>query len=183
MQRPITYEYLRELFDYDDGAGVLIWKSRPIYMFRETSRSAYHNSTIWNGRYAGQPAGAANNKGYIHIKVDGRSLAAHRLIWLHQYGEPPSLSIDHIDGNKSNNRLSNLRQATRSQNAANTSCTKCNSSGFRGVVFNKQTNSYMARITKDGRSNYLGLFDTINEAKAAYERAAVMMYGEFARTS
>ena len=92
------------------------------------------------------------------------------------------IQIDHRDGNSKNNRLSNLRLSTHSENAANRRRYRNNASGFKGVSLEARTGKWMAKITKDGRTYFLGRFPTAEEAHAAYAAKARELFGEFART-
>lgn len=115
---------------------------------------------------------------YSYIRVDRTSYLAHRLAWLITYGEWPVGDIDHINGNKQDNRIANLRLATRSQNCANTRCRS--KVGLKGVV--KIKNRYRAQITVKRKPVYLGLFDTPADAHRAYVAAANAAFGEYSRS-
>jgi len=116
---------------------------------------------------------------YRYFHVDGKRYAAHRLAWLYVYGEWPSSELDHVNGDKLDNRIENLRLATRAENNANT---KCRSKvGLKGVV--KVRNRYRAGITIDRQFHYIGLFATAEEAHAAYLVRAQMAFGEFHRAA
>ena len=107
-------------------------------------------------------------------------LKAHRLAWFFVYGEWPQKQIDHINGNKSDNRISNLRLATASQNLSNKGITKSNTSGYKGVSFNRTKKKWMASIKVNKKSINLGYFLTPEEASEAYKAAAIKHHGEFA---
>jgi len=113
-----------------------------------------------------------NAKGYV--KLGQKYL--HRILM----NAPPNMEVDHIDRDKLNNRLSNLRLCTRKQNLRNRSKLKNNSTGFKGVDFTKETKNYRARIMADNKRIYLGNFKNAAEAGAAYEKAAKKYHGEFA---
>lgn len=119
-------------------------------------------------------------KKYKILKVEGVSYLLHRIIFLMHRGYLPE-QIDHIDGNGLNNDIENLRAATRSQNLQNTGKKKNNTSGFKGVVWHKQAQKWQARTWHEGKSHYLGLFDTPEAAHEAYKAAATKLHGEFAR--
>lgn len=108
---------------------------------------------------------------------------AHRLAWLYVYGEWPDAEIDHINGNTGDNRISNLRPATRAQNGANRGRQTNNASGVKGVCWHAQSGKWRAMIRISGKSRHLGLFNDIGAAAAAYARATVNRNGEFARTA
>ena len=102
----------------------------------------------------------------------------HRVIM----GEPIGLEIDHIDGDGLNNRRSNLRAATHSENMRNRTQQKNNTSGFKRVCWHKQARKWTAAIKVNGRQKHLGMFDKAEDAHAAYCAAAANLHGEFART-
>jgi hypothetical protein len=161
----LTPEQLRSMLSYDPETGEFIWMVKP------------------NGRVnAGVIAGSIlNNRGYRLIGIHGRRLLAHRLAWLYTFGRWPSSEIDHINGNRRDNRISNLREASKSENQSNRGPNKNNTSGFKGVKFHKKTSKWQAQITKDRKRYNLGLFHTPEAAHVAYESAAKKFYGEFAR--
>jgi hypothetical protein len=120
---------------------------------------------------AGQVAGTLNSKGYICITVNGKSYKAHRLAWFFHYGVWPVNQIDHIDQNKTNNRINNLREVTNSQNKQNAGKYKCNTSGHKGVSFHKQHKKWAANIRVQRELLHLGYFPTPELASAAYKQA------------
>jgi hypothetical protein len=160
---------LKELFDYDEAAGNLIWKARPLADF--ASKRA---CSVWNATYPGKIAGNSwGSHGYTAIS--SVHYGTHRLIWVWMYGDiPDSLEIDHRDGNPRNNRICNLRLATSGQNKANMRIRKDSRIGLKGVK--RMRNKFQARLA--GVS--LGTFDTPQEAHAAYCAAANKQFGEFA---
>ncbi|WP_078452199.1 HNH endonuclease signature motif containing protein [Pseudomonas aeruginosa] len=109
----------------------------------------------------------------------GKRQYAHRLAWLYMTGEWPSDQVDHVNCEKNDNRWSNLRIAGKSRNMQNIGLRSNNSSGFTGVGYHRQTGRWRAFIVDDGKMVHVGLFDTIDEAATARERAAKRQYGEF----
>lgn len=123
--------------------------------------------------------------GYIRVRVSGREFRAHRLIWEMHYGTiPDGMLVDHIDGDPYNNRIENLRLATRQQNNMNKAkilgnCTT--GSDLPKGVTRTANGTFRARITVSNRTESLGTFKTIEEASAAYKEAAEILFGEFAK--
>lgn len=145
----ITQERLKELLHYDPETGVFTRKVR-------TS----------NDVKVGDIAGSMTADGYIRIRVDGRRYLAHRLAWFHVYGTWPEDQLDHISGVRDDNRISNLREATNTQNCQNHKSPRCNStSGYLGVSFRKEIGRWHAHITVSGKKIHLGFF---NCSTAAY---------------
>ena len=122
----------------------------------------------------GDRAGTINSHGYVQICINGRALLAHRLAWLMTHGVWPSKMIDHINGDPSDNRMANLREATGSQNQANRGARKDSTTGVRGVR--------LLRSGKWAAQIQIGSFQTKEAASAAYLRLAEICYGEFAPT-
>jgi len=161
----MMFDRAHELFVYDPETGAL------------TRRIAIR------GHSAGSSVGTVNANGYRAVLVDGQHCYAHRLIWLMLNGEWPEADIDHINGNRDDNRRSNLRTATRSQNNGNARRRKDNSSGFKGVSFHPQTKKWRAAIHIKGRKHHIGLFQTPEEAHDAYINKANVAFGEFAKAA
>lgn len=128
--------------------------------------------------FVGKIAGS-NNNGYRHILIDGILLKGHRIAWAMTYGEWPSDEIDHRNGNGLDNRIDNLRLATRSQNNQNKMVYKNNVCGIKGVHFIKDKNAYSACITVNGKRTYLGYFKKAKEAGLAYREASKAAWGEY----
>lgn len=159
----LTLERLRSLLSYDPQTGVFT-RLRGV-----------------RGFAAGTEAGTFHkNSGYVHLTVDGKKYRAHRLAWFYVHGEWPE-EIDHANGVRSDNRLTNLREATRSQNNANMAPRIDNASGSKGVSWDGRTKSWRSYITQDGRQKHLGRFGDKGAAIAAYRKAAGFAFGEFAR--
>jgi hypothetical protein len=159
----LTQERLKELLHYDPETG-------------------HFTARVTRGRrIAGVRTSCVTTGGYIKLSVDYKRYYGHRLAWLYVHGRWPSEQIDHINHITSDNRIANLREATRSQNSANCGPRRNNKSGKRGVIFLRQTGKWRASIRKDKRRIYLGCFDTVEEAHASYAAAAREIHGEFAR--
>ena len=159
----LTDQRLREVLAYDLTTGVFTWR-RNVYRAK-----------------AGQKAGHKRPDNYCAITINQRQYRAHRLAWLYVYGEWPRSELDHINGDPADNRIANLRLATRSANSANTR-KKCSSrNALKGVSFEKRGGRYRAQIRIQGKNTYLGTYDTEEEAHAAYMAAAEKEFGAFAR--
>ena len=130
---------------------------------------------------AGMAAGCVHPHGYLRISIDYRLYNAQRIAWLFINGKWPSKNIDHIDGNRSNNKASNLRECNHVQNAANRKISISNTSGFKGVSQIKSTGKWAAFIKINGKSKNLGTFKTPEEAHEAYKSAADRLHGVFAK--
>lgn len=117
--------------------------------------------------------------GYVRTKFQGRIVLAHRVAYYVMTGNWPASHIDHINGNRSDNRWQNLRLATRAQNNRHRRC--YSKSGFKGVEKDKDSSRWRARIKIDGRSQHLGSFASAELAARAYDKAASSAFGEFAK--
>lgn len=149
----IDAQAVRELLSYEAETGDLVWR-------------------VNRGRYyvAGRPAGSVTRDGYRRVSILGARVHAHRLAWAHVHGEWPSGPIDHIDGNRTNNAISNLRVVTKRVNSQNQRhATRASASGVLGVW--AVGSRWRAAIKDRGRSRYLGYFDSANEAHEAYVTA------------
>jgi len=129
------------------------------------------NRTLRNYKPAGSRAGSVGNRGYRRIGIDGDVYAEHRLIWVWVYGNiPDGYLIDHINHNKIDNRIQNLRLVTSQENNLNINLNRTNKTGYRGVT-QTTTNQYSARIKDQGKNRYLGTFGSALEAFQAYSLA------------
>lgn len=160
----VSVEFLRECFDYRDGE--LFWKERPAHHFK---RQADHITFI--KRSAGKPAGRSEPKGYMCVKLRLNGwpvcISVHRIVWAMHYGKWPEQTIDHIDRNKKNNRIENLRDVSMSVNLQNRG--NPDATGFLGVT---KAGARFKADTKFGTKHvYLGTFDTPEQAHDAYVRA------------
>jgi hypothetical protein len=172
MSSGITPERLRRLLDYDPGTGWLWWKSRPRAEFK--SDRAYR---AFEARNVGKRAFTATTRnGYKTGRADNKQLFAHRVIWAIVHGEWPPEDIDHINGDKSDNRILNLRIASRSDNCKNRA--GWGASRYLGVS-RAPNGKWRARINLHGKERGLGVFNAEEEAFAAYLNAAKALHGEF----
>lgn len=124
----------------------------------------------------GSVAGAKDKSGYVIIGIKGRLYKAHRLAWLHFYGEWPSFHLDHINGITSDNRIFNLRQCDDFENMQNQGMSTKNKSGYMGVSFDKERCKWQASISVRGKSIGLGRFDCPEDAHRAYLNAKKSMH-------
>jgi hypothetical protein len=120
-----------------------------------------------------------NSKGYAEVRWGGRKSPTSRLVHRMIMGEPNGIHIDHINGNPLDNRKSNLRLATRSQNMINSRVYESNTSGQRGVT--RHGSGWVARIQLQGKRKHLGYFQSFEEACSAYKDASTLLHGSFAR--
>lgn len=151
----------KEVLDYDPGSGVMRWKH---------SRGSAK---------AGKQVGRDNGKGYLNFTFLGKTVSVHRMAWAIFHGEiNPLLEIDHINGNRLDNRISNLRLVTGSQNNWNRTAIRNGNtaSNVIGVSWSKRRNKWQAAITKNYKTRHLGYFHSIPEAKAAYELAKAELH-------
>lgn len=132
---------------------------------------------------AGDIAGMTHRTGYRMIYTGGKMYSSHRLAWLYMTGEWPTKDIDHINCVKHDNKWANLREATDAQNAMNRPKRVMTSGRLKGITWNKSAKKWQAGIGHNGVYHYLGLFNTQENAHAAYCVAAVARFGEFARAA
>jgi hypothetical protein len=160
----ITQERLKEVLTYAPDTGVFYWAKKTCAKV-----------------VVGKEAGCISPRGYRHIRIDGTLHLAHRLAWLFSHGSiPDGMQVDHINRDKSDNRISNLRLATNAENARNQDGHRRRASAFKGVFWDKTGKNWGARICVDRTHKYLGGFPTEKQAAAAYDRAAAQFHGEFA---
>lgn len=166
----MTAKQARELLNYDDATGALVWLHRPRSMFTTDQKFL-----AWNTRYAGKQAGCVSTgTGYIVMSIFDRRELAHRVIWLMKTGEWPEQQIDHQDHQRANNRWSNLRSVSHAENGRNQSPRHSRRAPM-GVSKRRDTGKWTARIGVDGGTKHLGCYATQAEAVAvrkAAERAA-----------
>ena len=132
----------------------------------------YFKGDFHSKQRKGQRVGTLNNSGYLKVCLDYKNYLVHRLIFLMHHGYLPDV-IDHIDQNKLNNKIENLRHANQEINTWNRGKQANNTSGYRGVSWNKHAGKWHAYIKVKGHRHHLGLFEDIEEARLVYEQARV----------
>jgi hypothetical protein len=162
----LTHERLKEVLSYDRDTGLFHWRV-----------ATAHRITV------GDIAGAIGHYGYRIIGIDGKSYRANRLAWFYMTGSWPIAEIDHEDTDRSNDAFRNLREATESQNAANGKLRSTNTSGLKGVSWDKEKRKWVAGIKIDYKRKMLGRFDKKEDAHKAYLIAAEKLFGQFARAA
>lgn len=161
----VSPQEVRNLLDCDYQTGALTWRYRP------------SGPKSFNTRFAGKPALTAINKsGYAAGHLNGKYVYAHRVVWCHFYGKWPDDEIDHKKGLSAGNGIANLADVSHQQNGKNTKRRRDNTSGVPGVDFFKPRQKWRAYINHNRKRQYLGYFDTFEEAVAA-RKAAELKYG------
>lgn len=159
----ITPQELRDWLDYNPETGVFTWR-------KATGKVAA--GSVWGSDHSG---------GYKDGSIRYQRMYLHRAAWAHVHGEWPTGPVDHINGVRSDNRIANLRVVTTQGNQANSRIGKNNTSGLKGVYYNKQCRKWVANICVNYKSRSLGLFSTPEEAHARYMEEAIKVFGEYAR--
>lgn len=172
----ISVELLRQLLRYEPETGKLYWRARTESMFCDKKHTAAHNAAKWNARYSGKEAFTAFLDGYKRGAVFTRHYRAHRIIWTMVHGNWPDDEIDHINGNRADNRISNLRSVGRVCNSQNAKRSSANTSGVTGVRWCKNRCKWEVQIMVNGRKVNLGRF--VNKADAiAVRKSAERQHG------
>jgi len=166
-------DFVKSILDYDPATGLFTWRHRP-----DMPRK-------WNSRYAGKRAGTVAKNGYVKIQIgkkngNGIHYPAHVLAWLIIYGQWLPGEVDHIFGDRSDNRICMLRRAGRSDNNCNKARQRNNKSGHVGVWFVNQCQKWEAKINRGGVSLWRAHFSTLEEAVAARKAKIDDLHGEFA---
>lgn len=160
----LTQDKANELFEYRDGA--LFWKHRTISRGRKLKKGGKQITT-------------KDAEGYLKVCVNYKYYLAHRVIWLMHYGNVPEF-LDHINGNKSDNRIENLRPATKYQNSCNRKSRSDNTSGVKGVNWNKIKNRWQARIYVNKKAISLGYYKDLELAELVMMEARIKFHKEYA---
>ena len=157
MRKELSQSRLRSLLHYDPSTGVFTWKVAPTKSVKP-----------------GSVAGSKHGDGYIQMKVATKSCMAHRLAWFYIYGVWPREQIDHINGDRADNRLCNLREATNAENSQNIKARTNNTTGYLGVTLYKS--KYKAQIKVEGTNVHLGYYATPEQAHQAYLAAKAKLH-------
>lgn len=155
----ITQDFLKKNFDYDHETGIFFRLGRK-----------------WKNQH-----GFIDRDGYIRFRINKRLYGAHRMAWIYIYGVEPKSLIDHINGNKSDNRIVNLREATHSQNLHNAKRSSRNTSGVKGVSWVPQLGKWVGRIHFQYKKYVVGYFDDLESAESEMIEFRKNLIGEFAR--
>ena len=164
----MNVETFKERFFYNPETGALVWKRRP--------REHFKSDRVWrstNSRCAGKMAGGVSTSGYQTVMINGKRYRAHRLIWLYMTGSWPNGEIDHIDGNRANNKWSNLRDVSASDNKKNRRVSSNSQSGIMGVCRDNHRNKWRAHITISDKHIAIGRYDSFFDACCARKSAEV----------
>jgi hypothetical protein len=166
-RKELPVDFVRAILDYKPRSGLLIWKKR------------FDIAPLANSR-VGKIAGFMASDGYIYVQINNKWYLAHRLAWVIMKGEWPKNDIDHVRAPKTNNKWSNLREATTQQNTRNTKKRASNTSKFKWVSWDKSKKCWVARI-RDGKTHLnLGRYKTPEEGYAVACKAAKKLHGKFA---
>ena len=166
LHHEITARYAEECFRIDAECGALVWNVRPEHHFHSIK---YCKG--WNARHANRRAGTSCKHGYIAVSINKKFYLAHRLVWLMESGAWPEHEIDHVNGIRSDNRISNLRECTRQENCRNTGMRSDNKSGHCGVWWDARRGRWQAYIKSGPKRVSLGRFDSFEEAATARKQA------------
>ena len=158
----ITHDRLTYVIDYNPDDGQFRW--------RNPTHSKYK---------VGDVAGCRNGRGYFGIKIDRVLYRRCRLAWFYFHGSWPEQHIDHINRDRADDRIANLRECTDAQNQWNTIARVNSKLGAKNVHFSERLGKYVADIRVNGRTKHLGCFDTMAEAIASRNTAAMLIHGEF----
>lgn len=159
----LTQERLKSILHYDPETGVFTWRI----------------VTPNGAGQVGKKAGVPTHNGYESIVFEYEKYLAHRLAWFYVTGEWPVGDLDHADRDRSNNRFKNLRPCSRSNNRMNSGVSVRNTSGVKGVRWNKFRNRWTAVITKNYKIMHVGHFKEFDDAVAARRDAELRLFGEF----
>ena len=161
---------LHELLSYDPETGILIWRKRDLKWFKSK-----RDCDAWNTRYAGKITNYIHKFGYVVVRLQGRRVRAHQIAYAMATGEWPKLQIDHINGDRADNRIANLRHVDHATNCKNTKRHKHNTSGTSGVYWHRRDRKWVARIGTTKAGSFIGSFTDLNKAVQARKAAEIKL--------
>lgn len=177
VRYPISADTLRLLLRYEAATGKLFWKPRTLDLC--ISAKAMN---VFNTQFAGKEAFTADNgDGYLCGHMRGKTMKAHRVIWAIVHGVWPKDQIDHINGNRRDNRIDNLRETSNAQNQWNRKPKRGCKSRYKGVSYIRKSGKWQARIVVNGQRKSLGHFGSEQDARKAYAAASLKYHGEYGR--
>ncbi len=156
----LSSDYIKSLFNYQDGK-----------LIRRITRSPNAKK--------GDCVGSLNGRGYLHVNIDGKFHYVHRLIFLYHNGYTPEV-LDHIDGDKTNNNINNLRECSNMENSHNSKTPSHNKSGIKGVCWATRERKWMAYVKLNKKCSYFGLHSDIRDAEKAAIKGRMELHGDFA---
>jgi len=162
--KELPIDFLHECFSFDPLRGELIWNVRPEGHFKTLK-----GCRVFNSKCSGKPAGSAHNRGYLAVNIYEVAYLIHRVCWAMYYGQWPDSDLDHINGNKSDNRIENLRAVTRETNSRNQKLRSNNSTSCMGVT--KDRGAFRVRINVDGKRISVGSYPSLEDAIIARKEA------------
>ena len=156
-----SIDVLHRVFSYNDG--LLYWKEKTAACVK-----------------IGSKVGVESGRGYLIVPFQYKHYYVHRIIFMMQHGYVPHI-IDHIDGNRSNNKIENLRPATRSENCRNQKTPKNNTSGYKNVFWHKTSKKWKVALSVDGKLKHIGSFSELEAAKISAHEARIKYHQDFAK--
>jgi hypothetical protein len=173
MKQRLDPRVVNDLIDYDPETGIMTYKYRSASYFdcEDSSRSPEWRAARWNSRHAGKPAFTCYKQGYLCGTLLWQAVSAHRIAFCIFYGAWPEGQVDHINGNRSDNRIDNLRSVSQLDNSRNMRLNANNKSGTAGVYWNKLERKWKARINTGTARISLGSFRDLEDAIEARKNA------------
>ena len=159
-----SIEYLKSRLDYNPKTGIFTWKYKD---------GDSQGDKIFNTKFGGKEAGNKNSYDYLQIKIYNKNILTHRVAYLFMTGEWPQDEIDHINGNRLDNRWENLRVVSKEENRKNQKINNRNTSGATGVSWSKEENKWIVKISVNKKQITLGYFNNFNEAVKVRKKAEV----------
>jgi hypothetical protein len=171
-----SIEFLRQALRHDPESGLLYWRPRTADMFDAKQLGNERSALAWNRRHAGKAADQVSSNDYFTVQLKTRKYMAHRVVWAMHNGAWPDGEIDHINHNRQDNRIQNLRVVSRLENCHNLSKRHDNTTGVTGVYWDKNHEKWYAQIRLGSKTKHLGRYHDKSEAIAA-RRAAELHLG------